>query len=795
MNVSNDNQGPEPIAIIGISCRFPEAVNPTEFWYNLKNGRETLSTFSEEELVATGISESIYRHPNYVSRRGIIADIDKFDPDFFGYSEKDAEMIDPQQRLFLQCAYEAVEDAGYSIQNYKGVTGVFGGSRTSTYMSLLSSLLMPHGTVNSLNAILGNSVDQCCLRVAYGLGLKGPSITVQTACSTSLVAVHLACESIQNGECDMALAGACALFVPQNHGYLYEEGALLSPDGHCRTFDINAQGVVPGSGVGILVLKRLSEAMEDRDHIYALIKGTAVNNDGSDKLGFNSPSLNGQMAVIEEAIEFSGVNAESISYIEANGTATFIGDSIEIEALSKAFRKQTKKEHFCGIGAVKTNIGHLTQAAGIAGLIKTILALKNKKLPPTLNCKSPNPQLKNSPFYVVTELEDWKSNGRPRRAGVNAFAMGGTNAHIVLEEAPELQFSPQVQGAHLLTLSAKTDTALRRLVKRYQFYMESHPDISLQDLCYTSNIGRNHYLCRLALLGHTQEDLLKKMVSFAEADHPQERNGFSLKDDSSPADLKMVFLFSDNTRQYKKSYKVFYDRQKKFRETIDQCALYTRQLGISLASILLEDTSSVIINPLPPVAVFALQVAFARMWESWGIVPSAVTGYGVGAYSAACVAGVLNVEDAMRLLALSEENIPTVALSSPKIEILSPVTGDRVTHQEISKKEYWSTQSRPYISLEDSCCLAKQLFDCYLELGLGSAILDTWQKVCPSGDTIWLKPNSVDDNQYQETLCCLGKLYEYGMDIAWSEFNSETPGCRIPLPTYPFERKRCWFGD
>ena len=473
----NDNQD---IAIIQMSGRYAEAKNIEQFWQNIKNGVESISFFSERKLLNFGVKEELLKNPNYVRAGSVISNIDMFDASFFNYTPKQAEEIDPQQRLFLECAWELIERSGYNPGTYDGSIGVYAGMSISTYFlnNIYSRDDFYKITSSLLQKLLANDKDYLATRVAYNLKLTGPAITVQTACSTSLVAVHLACQSLLNGECDMAMAGGVSIRLPQESGYLYQEGMILSPDGHCRAFDARAKGTVYGNGVGIVLLKPLNDAIADRDYIYAVIKGSAINNDGDLKVGYTAPSVVGQAAVISEAQAVAGVEPETISYIEAHGTGTELGDPIEIEALTKAFQQNTDKQGFCAVGSVKTNMGHLDAAAGVTGLIKVALALNEKLIPPSLNFEQPNLKIDfdNSPFYVNTTLSEWKSNGTPRRAGVSSFAVGGTNAHVILEEAPK-QVKKQntyQRSLHLLTLSAKTKEALAELVISYKNNLETN---------------------------------------------------------------------------------------------------------------------------------------------------------------------------------------------------------------------------------------------------------------------------------------------------------------------------------
>ncbi len=451
------------VAIIGVACRFPGAKDATEFWRNLRDGVESISFFSDQELVAEGISLAVLAEPGYVKAGAVLEGIKLFDAGFFGYSPREAELIDPQQRLFLECAWTALEASGYSPETYSGQIGIYAGSRVNEY--LLKNLYPDgerFGLKNRAKPLALGDDDYLASRVSYKLNLWGPSLKIQAACSTSLVAIHLACQALLNGECDMAMAGGVALRVPEKTGYFYEEGGVVSPDGHCRSFDASANGTVFGSGVGIVVLKRLADAVKDGDNIDAVIKGSAINNDGALKIGFTAPSAEGQAQVIAEALDIAGVDPETVTYIEAHGTATSLGDPIEIAALTQAFRAGTRKKIFCAIGSVKSNIGHASAAAGVAGIIKTTLALKHKLLPPSLHFEQPNPKIDfvNSPFYVNTKLAEWKSAAAPRRAGVSSFGVGGTNAHAIMEEAPAVEASGPSRPWQLILLSAKSGTAL-----------------------------------------------------------------------------------------------------------------------------------------------------------------------------------------------------------------------------------------------------------------------------------------------------------------------------------------------
>ncbi|HEX5873800.1 MAG TPA: type I polyketide synthase, partial [Pyrinomonadaceae bacterium] len=511
------------IAVIGLACRFPGAQNPDQFWANLRDGVESISRFTDEELLASGISPEVFRQPNYVKAGGVLPGIDLFDAGFFGMSRREAEMTDPQQRIFLEVAWEGLENAGYDPQTYDGSIGVFAGSCISTY--LLFNLVPEVSIVGSgehFPTLIGNDKDYLATHVSYKLNLHGPSMNIQTACSTSLVAIHTACQSLLNGECDIAIAGGVAVSVPQQAGYFYQEGAYFSPDGSCRSFSADARGTVFSSGAGVVVLKRLEDALRDGDCIDAVVKGSAINNDGAAKVGFTAPSVEGQVRAISEALAISEVDPETIGYIEAHGTATPLGDPIEIAALSLAFSSQKLPSASCAIGSVKSNVGHLDSAAGVCGFIKTVLSLKHAQIPPSLHCSTPNPNIDfgRTPFYVNTELRSWPVKGRKRSAGVSSFGIGGTNAHVVLEEAPArmpaVAPGERSRSTYALPLSARSAEALRELAYAYRTRISNHTSSDdLRDLCYSASIRRAHHRPhRLCLVANSGPQLVQQLDAF-----------------------------------------------------------------------------------------------------------------------------------------------------------------------------------------------------------------------------------------------------------------------------------------
>ncbi|MCH9757170.1 MAG: thioester reductase domain-containing protein [Gammaproteobacteria bacterium] len=509
------------IAVIGLAGRFPGADTIEAFWRNLQNEVESITTFSDETLTASGVSASLKEHPNYVPAKGILDDISGFDAPFFNISAREAALIDPQQRIFLECAWEALESAGYAQDNLKERVGVFASASKNTYL-LFNLATHPelYSDAQAMQSLIANEKDYVSMRTAYKLNLKGPSVTVQTACSSSLVSIHLACQSLLSGESDMVLAGGTAIDVPHKAGYLYQPGGIFSPDGHCRVFDSSARGTVFGQGVGVVTLKLLSRALEDGDHIHAVIRGSAINNDGHDKAGFTAPSVKGQINVITDALDIADVDAATIDFVEAHGTGTNLGDPIEVEALEKAFKRQARsslKQKSCAIGSVKSNIGHLNAASGVVGFIKAVLSLEHGHIPKSLHCERPNTHIdfENSPFYVSQGASFARSTAetRPRRAGVSAFGIGGTNAHVILEEAPLIERAENTAEAkeHLILLSARTLSALNAMRQRLSDYIATHKP-RLEDVAYTLQVGRARFAHRMFLVCRTHQDLIDALA-------------------------------------------------------------------------------------------------------------------------------------------------------------------------------------------------------------------------------------------------------------------------------------------
>ena len=569
------------IAIIGMSCRFPGAQNPQEFWKNLCAGIESLTCVTAEDLRRGGLDPQLLEDPRYVRYVPVIDNVEFFDAGFFGYTPLEAKLMDPQHRLFLECAWEAFEEAGHLPESYRGKIGVFTGAKTNTYLFNLFRNQEFFQSLDHFQIALGNDLACMSTRVAYKFDLRGPSYSLHTACSTSLIAVHLACQSLLLNECDLALAGGAAINVPQNRGYFYQKGGILSPDGSCRTFDASAQGSNFGNGVGAVVLKRLEDAINDGDHISAVIRGSASNNDGARKASFTAPGVEGQTNVLLEAMACAGVEPETISYIEAHGTATDLGDAIEILALTEAFRDSSKSGSRCALGSVKTNIGHLETAAGIAGLIKTALALRHRQIPPTLHFEQPNPKINfaDSSFYVNTQLADWEAGPTPRRAGISSFGIGSANAHVILEEAPPQKTSGPSRPWQLLLLSARSETALDAATANLVAHLGEQPQSNLADVAYTLATGRKNFLSRRAVVCSAHGDADSVRAAFASSAAYTPFEGVSVP--------QIAFLFPGLGDHYPRMGWDLYQTEPTFRKHMDHGArLLQPQLGFDIRQVL-----------------------------------------------------------------------------------------------------------------------------------------------------------------------------------------------------------------
>ena len=647
------------IAVIGVAGRFPGAKNVEEFWHNVRSGVESIRYFTAEELLAAGVDRSLVEDPRYVKASSMLADAELFDASLFEYSPREAELMDPQSRVFLEIAWEAFEDAGLDPRRSKAKVGVFAGQSIGTYLlhNLRHRLTSREFILSASNirTVLGNGPDFLTTRVAYKLDLSGPAVAVATACSTSLVAVHLACQGLLNGECDAALAGAASVYLPQEAGYMYEDGALLSPDGHCRPFDADASGTLFGRGAGAVVLKPLAAALDDGDRVLAVIKGSAINNDGALRAGFTAPGVTGQSRVVAEAMASADVAADTIGYVEAHGTGTRQGDPIEIAALTQAYRASTDRKGFCAIGSIKSNFGHLDAAAGMAGLIKTMMALRDGVLPPSLNFRTANPQIdfEASPFYVNTSSREWPRRGGPRRAGVSSFGLGGTNAHVVLEEAPEREGSEASErGVEVLVLSAKTQGALMELAGRYEGVVEGLVGADLTDACWTANTGRAQLKQRLAVVGGNGGELAAALGAYRRGEPWTGLVGGR----GAEAGGKVAFLCTGQGSQYVGMGRELYRTLGVFREAVDRCAAAVEgELPDLLEAmhpgegreVWAQERLSETRYTQP--ALFAVEWALAQVWGWLGVEADVVLGHSSGEFVAASLAGVLSAEEGMRL--------------------------------------------------------------------------------------------------------------------------------------------------
>jgi acyl transferase domain-containing protein/acyl carrier protein len=643
------------IAVVGMSGQFPGAKNLNEFWENLLAGKVAGKELSEKDLIDKGVATERFKNPNYVKMAYMLDDFDKFDADFFDINPREAEFIDPQQRLFLQTAWQALEQAGYTDNPDKLSMGVFAGASLSGYfVSHFADGWADRDLTTGMQIQIGNDKDYICTRTSYKLDLKGPSVNVQAACSTSLVAVCQAYDSLMNYQCDVALAGGVTVRVPHEVGYMYDEGGIFSPDGYCRSFDEGANGTVFGSGVGVVVLRRLEDAIKDGDHIHAVIKGAAVNNDGAVKIGFTAPSARGQAEVISVAQALADVDASSIQYAEAHGTGTHLGDPIEISALTEVFRESTENKTYCAIGSVKSNIGHLEAAAGIASFIKTSMALEHAVIPPSPLYKSPNPQIdfENSPFFVNKEPETWKDKGAARRACVSSFGIGGTNSHIIMEQAPELKREPiKSRGGELFVISAKNEDALADQINQYVHFLKKNPDLLIEDVCYTSGSGRSHFVHRLSVSCISIEDLINKLEKYLVEKSAQGVNQ-SIADESKIS--KRAFLCTGQGSQYAGMAQTLYNSEPIFRNVLDRCNDFLcDELKRPLLDVMFnkENSGELDETGYTQPALYALETGLAALWISWGIKPDAVLGHSVGEYAAAQIAGVFSLEDGLKLIA------------------------------------------------------------------------------------------------------------------------------------------------
>jgi len=787
------------IAIIAMCGRFPGARSIEQFWENLAAGKESIVHFTEEELRAHGVTAEVLNHPATVRAAALVEDIDMFDAPFFGYSPREAAAIDPQQRIFLECVSEVLERAGYDPDRCKAPIGVYAGTNISTYlMNILSSQTPDIST--QLAIALGNDKDYLTTRVSYKLNLRGPSMCVQTACSTALAAVHLACISLLEYDCDMAVAGGVSIRTPQPEYYQYQEGSILSPDGHCRSFDAAASGTVFGNGAGVVLLKRLADALEDGDQILAVIKGSAANNDGSAKVGYTAPSLDGQVEVIRAALARADVTPSAITYVETHSIGTPLGDAMEVAALAQVFREYTERDSFCGIGCVKTNLGHLGAAAGIAGLLKTVLCLQHGYLAPSLHFNSPNPGINfaDSPFFVSTKFAEWQVDF-PRRAAVNSIGIGGTNVHLILEEAPKRKAPSGRSGTELLTLSARTGSSLERMAQDLRDHLECCAPCSISDVAYTTRVGRRVFPFRKAIIcsGSTAPFSLDApgMLTFT--------------NEASGSPPGCVFLFSDGIGAPRTGLEL-YRNVREFRQTVDDSIArldppWAVELQRTFSGALQEgaihsaDTGALFdrLNSL------VIEYALAQTLISMGVTPIAMMGSGAGEYAAACVAGVFTLRDCVQFLFERERSASRQAMGAslhePKIPMVSGDSGTWMTRREATDHNYWmgrlNSHAHGKAEIRKLITGEKTIF---VRIGAGDAFADKNGGTIENADVIPTLGSGLsgtpDDEESRVFLACLGRLWVNGVAVELGVLNDGEDRRRVLLPTYPFERRRYWLG-
>ncbi|MGW1062492.1 type I polyketide synthase [Micromonospora rubida] len=878
------DDGIEPIAIVGLAARLPGAADVHEFWRNLVDGVESVTELTREEQLARGVTPEELDDPGWVNKAPLIDGYDQFDAGLFGMTAREAEVTDPQHRLFLETCYTALQDAGYDPARYDGAVGVYAGTGGTAYLhrNVLHNKRVGGNPHNAVSIATSNSPNYVATGVSYRLDLRGPSLTVHTACSTSLVAFHLACEALRNGECDMALAGGVNIELP-HAGYLGMDG-FTSPDGRCRPFDAEANGTMWGSGVGVTLLKRLSDAIADGDHIRAVVLGNAINNDGAGKVGFTAPSVDGQMEAVAQAVGMAGIDPRTISYVEAHGTGTAMGDPIEVAALSAVYTKDTDERGWCGIGSVKSNIGHLSQPSGIVSVIKTVLAMEHGLIPPTINYETPNPAIEfaDTPFYVANTLTKWDTDSGPRRAGVSSFGIGGTNAHVVLEEAPEAyRTDRRVRPAQLLHVSAKTATALETAVDRLAEHLAGNPDgaAHLADVAHTLRVGRQQYAHRVAVVATDLPDAVAALRT------PRRRQA-GVADGPAP---RVAFLFSGQGSQYAGMGAQLYAEEPGYAAVVDECAELLRgELGLDIRDLILgrdpEAAEKLLQTRYTQPALFVVEYALATHWQRVGVRPAAMVGHSIGEYVAATVAGVLDLPDALRIVvargrlmqslpagsmlavpldesvvagllpegvsiatvngpgtcvvagesaavAAFAETLKTtrkvknkalrtshafhspmmdpilaeftalmaaVPLRAPKVPFLSNVSGTWITDAQATDPAYWAAHLRQPVRFSD--CVATLLAEgtwALVECGPGRQLANLARMQVAKGSPeqralvpLGSLPGPGEPaGDLAALLTTAGALWCAGLPV---RAGSDPDARRVPLPTYPFERRRYW---
>jgi acyl transferase domain-containing protein len=876
-----DAPRPNAVAIVGMAGRFAGSNDLDGFWTTIRDGVEVLDDFSDTDLAAAGVDPELRNHPRYVKRGTVLEGADTFDAAFFGITPREAQILDPQQRIFLECAWEGLEHAGYAGTAAGQAVGVYAGVGMNTY--LISQVLRNPAFMASAGGyqlMVGNDKDFLATRVSYKLDLRGPSVTVQTACSTSLVAVVLAARAVLRGECDLALAGGVAALFPQRAGYLFEEGMILSPDGHCRPFDAAGRGIRGSSGAGVVVLKRLSDALKDGDTVHAVILGSAVNNDGSGKAGYTAPSVEGQAEVIATAQAVANVDPRSIAYVEAHGTGTPLGDPIEVAALTQAFRATTSDVGFCRIGSLKANLGHLDAAAGVASLIKTVLVLEHREFPPLVNFRTPNPQLtlETSPFLIETATSPWTAaDGMPRRAGVSSFGIGGTNAHVVVEEGPSTAPPAKTEGPHLLVLSAKTAAALEQSTANLAAHLRDDGHRALADVAFTLAVGRGAFPHRRAAV---VSDAAHAVEVLSEPARPPVMTAVT-----EGGTRPVAFLFSGQGSQHVGMGAELYRTERVYRDAIDRAAAVLEPLlGLDIRGVVFATDSDTRVNQtsLTQPALFAVEYALASLWMSWGVMPAAMLGHSIGEYVAAHLAGVLSLEDALAVVAargrfmqaepagsmasvhmsaqelapklepgveIAAMNAPDLCtvsgsteavarfverlgtsgidcrplhtshafhsrmmepailpfvealrgkkLNPPLIPYVSNLTGTWITQEEATSPEYYGEHLRRAVRFEDGVrAVSSDPSMLLLEVGPGNALASLARLSLGrngSKRVVATLPHPRESRSDAATaLEAAGRLWLSGVKLDFNAMHADARAHRVPLPTYPFERKRFW---
>ncbi|MCP5051465.1 MAG: acyltransferase domain-containing protein [bacterium] len=758
------------IAVIGMAGRFPGAPDIHTFWENLKNGRESVTFFTDEELLEAGVTAGNLENPDYVKAKGYIEDLRYFDSSFFNYTPREVELMDPQVRLFHQCAWHALEDAGYDPWSHKGSIGVYAGYNPDIFWKVghLYQMASDSETFDLNNLSSNNFATLIC----YKLNLKGPGVSLNTACSTSLVAVHMACRALLTGESEMVLAGGVDVTLPPKNGYFYQEGMIMSPDGHCRSFDADAKGTASGDGIGIVVMKRLVKATKDGDHIYAIIKGSAINNDGSSKAGYTAVSVEGQSRVVRLAQRAAEVEPESVTYLETHGLGTPLGDILEIDALKKAFSKTDKKQ-FCRLGSLKANIGHLDAASGVAGLIKTVMALKHRCIPPSINYDKPNPGIdfENSPFYIGKTPEEWHSDDYPLRAGVSCFGIGGTNAHVILEEWNQEEaktVSPETLKYHVFPLSAKSETALEAISANLAGHLREQAHINLADAAYTMQVGRSDFNYRQLLVCSSKEEAITGLAALTstgqkgEPQHPV----MEVETEKPP----VVFLFPGLDSQYAGMGTELYSQHPLFRQETGHCLEILESLTGGDRKELLgsqQPGGKEIPPEIAAALLFGFEYALGQLLLQGGIKPQVMLGDGLGHYAAACLGGELTPEDALKKIIAGEQ--------APQETGQTGLDNGKTGLYEDRLKQWLQNETVVFVEVGPGDKLTAQV---------RRLMDDTLQhravNLTPPPD------NSASHIEY--LLNQAGQLWLNGVSVDWGVVCGHEKRKRVPLPVYPFDK-------